>query len=136
MQEHARERIEAVGIEAARDRDELRPEALDRRDYDAFHRVRVGRMPTARQQRHVGDVAQQTETHRLIGQAMVPGRPRHGIRIAKLAAHDGIDGMYGETGRDPRDLVAAATERGIRPELAAAGMGCGRAGRTRRGKRV
>ena len=53
VQQHPRERVEAVGVEAAGDDDELRPERAQRRLDDARHRVEVGALARPRRQRDV-----------------------------------------------------------------------------------
>ncbi len=53
VQLHACQRVHRVGVEATGDHDQLRAEALQRRQHDALHGLHVGVVTAAGKQRHV-----------------------------------------------------------------------------------
>ncbi|MNC52842.1 hypothetical protein D3C76_1736010 [compost metagenome] len=73
MQQHARHGIDSAGVEAAGNDDQLGLEALQSRENDAFHRVHVSAVTTARWQGNV-DVRSQTFSKTAILLAAVPVR--------------------------------------------------------------
>ena len=69
-----------------------------------------------------GNVGEETQAHRLIGKAVVPGRTAKRRGLARTARDDGVDRVDGKTGRERGELEAAFAKWGKQAELAAAGI--------------